>query len=153
MTFEAWIMLAILIVLFGFLVWNKLPAWIVFVGALTVTMTPALALERELLEGSASPAVATAGVLFDVTAGMCSTGAITLIADKFIGLPRTLSNAQVKILPPVAISSAFLQLFILARETCWNFILPEAFNSPRRFAISSIPVSSVAIFASLDCIS
>lgn len=108
MTFEAWIMLAILIVLFGFLVWNKLPAWIVFIGALTVTMTLGLAPERELLEGFASPAVATVGVLFTVAAGMYSTGAITLIADKFIGLPKTLSKAQLKILPPVAISSAFL---------------------------------------------
>ena len=39
MTFESWLMLGILIVMFGFLVWNKLPAWIVFVGALAVTMT------------------------------------------------------------------------------------------------------------------
>ena len=108
MTSEAWIMLAILVVLFGLLVWNKLPAWIVFIGALTVTMTLRLAPEGELLEGFASPAVATVGVLFTVAAGMYSTGAITLIADKLIGLPKTLSTAQIKILPPVSVTSAFL---------------------------------------------
>jgi len=107
-TSEAWIMLAILIVLFGLLVWNKLPAWIVFIGALTVTMTLRLAPEGELLEGFASPAVATVGVLFTVAAGMYSTGAITLIADKLIGLPKTLSTAQIKLLPPVSVTSAFL---------------------------------------------
>ena len=108
MTFDAWIMLIILIVLFGFLIWNKLPAWIVFVGALTITMTLGLAPESELLEGFASPAVATVGVLFTIAAGMYSTGSITLIADKLIGLPKTLNEALRKILPPVTVASAFL---------------------------------------------
>jgi di/tricarboxylate transporter len=108
LTFEAWIMLAILIGMFGLLVWNKLPAWIVFVGTLTVTMTLRLASAGELLEGFANTGVATVAVLFPVAAGMYSTGAITLIADKLIGLPETLNMANLKTLPPVAIASAFL---------------------------------------------
>jgi len=108
MTFEAWIMLGILIVMFALLVWNKLPAWIVFVGTLTVTMTLNLAPAGDLLIGFANPGVATVGVLFPVAAGMYSTGAITLIADKLIGLPETLNMANLKTLPPVAITSAFL---------------------------------------------
>ena len=108
MTSEAWIMLAILIAMFGLLVWNKLPAWIVFVGTLTVTMTLRLASAGELLEGFANTGVATVAVLFPVAAGMYSTGAITLIADKLIGLPETLNMANLKTLPPVAIASAFL---------------------------------------------
>ena len=55
LTFEAWIMLAILVVMFGLLVWNKLPAWIVFVGTLTVTMTLRLAPAGDLLAGFANP--------------------------------------------------------------------------------------------------
>jgi di/tricarboxylate transporter len=108
LTFEAWIMLAILIGMFGLLVWNKLPAWIVFVGTLTVTMTLRLASAGELLEGFANTGVATVAVLFPVAAAMYSTGAITLIADKLIGLPGTLNMANLKTLPPVAIASAFL---------------------------------------------
>jgi di/tricarboxylate transporter len=108
MTFEAWIMLAILVIMFGLLVWNKLPAWIVFVGALAVTMTLQLAPQGELLLGFANPGVATVGVLFPVAAGMYVTGAITLIADKLIGLPGTLNMANLKTLPPVATASAFL---------------------------------------------
>ena len=108
LTFEAWLMLAILIVMFGLLVWNKLPAWIVFVGTLTVTMTLRLAPAGELLQGFANTGVATVGVLFPVAAGMYSTGAITLIADRLIGLPETLNMANLKALPPVAIASAFL---------------------------------------------
>ena len=37
MSFEAWLMLAILIVMFALLVWNKLPAWIVFTGTVCHT--------------------------------------------------------------------------------------------------------------------
>ncbi len=108
MTFEAWIMLSILIIMFGLLVWNKLPAWIVFMGTLTVTMTLQLAPENDLLKGFANSGVATVGVLFTVAAGMYSTGAITIIADRLIGLPKSLNVAQWKILPPVAVGSAFL---------------------------------------------
>ncbi len=108
MTFQAWIMLAILIVMFGLLIWNKLPAWIVFVGTIAVCMTLNLAPEEDLLKGFANSGVVTVGVLFLVAAGMYSTGAITLIADRLIGLPKTLTVAQLKIQPPVAVGSAFL---------------------------------------------
>ena len=101
-------MLGILIVMFALLVWNKFPAWIVFIGALAVTMTLQLAPQGELLLGFANPGVATVGVLFPVAAGMYATGAITLIADKIIGLPGTLNMASMKTLPPVAAASAFL---------------------------------------------
>ena len=43
-----------------------------------------------------------------VAAEMYRTGAITLITDKLIGLPKSLLAAQAKILPPVAVGSAFL---------------------------------------------
>ena len=108
MIFEAWIMLAILVVMFGLLVWNKLPAWIVFVGTLAVTMTLGLAPEGDLFLGFANSGVATVGVLFTVAAGMYATGAISIIADKLIGLPDTLNKANLKTLPPIAIASAFL---------------------------------------------
>lgn len=108
MSFQAWTMLAILAIMFALLIWNKLPAWLVFVGTLAVSMTLRLAPEEDLLKGFANTGVATVGVLFVVAAGMYSTGAITLIADRLIGLPKTLSSAHMKILPPVAIGSAFL---------------------------------------------
>jgi di/tricarboxylate transporter len=101
-------MLAILVAMFALLVWNKLPAWIVFVSTLTVTMTLRLAPASDLLAGFANTGVATVAVLFPVAAGMYSTGAITLIADKLIGLPKTLNVANLKICTPVAIASAFL---------------------------------------------
>jgi hypothetical protein len=61
LTFEAWLMLAILIILFGLFVWSKLPTWIVFVGTVTVTMTLRLASAGALLEDFANTGVATVG--------------------------------------------------------------------------------------------
>ena len=43
MSFEAWLMLAILMVMFALLIWNRLPAWIVFTGTVAVAMTLRLA--------------------------------------------------------------------------------------------------------------
>jgi MFS superfamily sulfate permease-like transporter len=77
MTLEAGIMLIILIVMFGFLVWNKLPAWIVFIGALAVTMTLRLAPEGELLEGFASPAMA--GLLFVIGFRTLKPGQVEMV--------------------------------------------------------------------------
>jgi hypothetical protein len=95
-------MLAILIIMFGLLIWNKLPAWVDFVGDLTVTMTLRLPPEGDLLKGFANPSVVT------VAAGICSTCAISFIADKLVGLPHTLNSAQLEILPRVGAASAFL---------------------------------------------
>jgi len=108
MAFETWLMAGILIAMFALLIDGRLPTWLVFMGALTVSITLRLAPEAKLLSGFANQGVVTVGVLFVVAAGMYSTGAITLIADKIIGLPETLRSAQIRILPPVAVGSAFL---------------------------------------------
>jgi di/tricarboxylate transporter len=105
---EAWITLAILIGMFALLIATELPAWAVFMGTLTVMLTLNLAPQSELLKGFSNPAVITVGALFIVAAGMYSTGAITIIADRIGGLPDSVRRAQLRILPPVAVGSAFL---------------------------------------------
>jgi len=105
---SAWITLAILIVMFAFLVWNKLPSWLVFVGTLTVAMTLKLAPAAALLKGYSNTGVVTVAALYPVAAGMYSTGAISLISEKLIGLPKSILAAQLKIFVPVTFASAFL---------------------------------------------
>ena len=108
MTLAAYITLALLSVLFVLLVKTRIPAPAIFVGALTVAITLRLAPTEELLKGFSNQGMLTVAVLFMVAAGMYATGAITLIMDKLIGLPRTIFGAQIKILPPIAVGSAFL---------------------------------------------
>jgi len=108
MTIAAWLTVAILAGLFILLIATKLPPWVIFLGALTLAITLRLAPENELLLGFANSGVITVGALFMVAAGMYSTGAITMIADRLIGFPRSLRQAQLKILPAIAFGSAFL---------------------------------------------
>ena len=94
--------------MFVFLVWNKLPIWLVFIGTLTVAMTLQLASPAALLKGYSNTGVVTVAALYPVAAGMYATGAISLLSDRIIGLPRSLTMAQFKIFVPISIVSAFL---------------------------------------------
>lgn len=105
---QAWVMLGMLILMFALLIWNRLPAWLVFMGTLTVAMTLKLAPAEALLKGFSNTGVLTVAALFPVAAGMYATGAISLLSQHMIGLPRSVWAAQLRILPPVALGSAFL---------------------------------------------
>jgi Na+/H+ antiporter NhaD/arsenite permease-like protein len=108
MTVEMWVTTMILIGMFGLLIKTKIPPVVIFVGALTLTITFRLAPLGESLKGFSNQGMLTVGALLMVATGMYSTGAITLITEKFIGRPKNLTTAQMKILPPVALGSAFL---------------------------------------------
>ncbi len=108
MTVSAWTTLTLLIAMLVFLVWNKLPIWLVFIGAITVAMTLQLASPAALLKGYSNTGVITVAALYPVAAGMYATGAISLLSEKIIGLPRSITIAQLKIFVPISIVSAFL---------------------------------------------
>ena len=108
MTNPAWITLVLLIAMFVMLVWNKLPIWLVFIGTLTVAMTLRLAPPGALLKGYSNTGVITVAALYPVAAGMYATGAISLLSEKIIGLPKSIMMAQLRIFIPVAMVSAFL---------------------------------------------
>ena len=108
MTVAAWTTLGLLVAMFVMLVWNKVPIWLVFIGALTVAMTLQLASPEALFKGYSNTGVVTVAALYPVAAGMYATGAISLLSERVIGLPRSIGMAQVKIFVPVATASAFL---------------------------------------------
>jgi len=108
MSAQAWSMLGILTVMFALLVWDRFPAWLVFMGTLTAAMTLKLAPADALLKGFSNSGVLTVAALFPVAAGMYATGAISLLSQRLIGLPKSLGMAQLKVMAPVALGSAFL---------------------------------------------
>jgi len=108
MSMDQYLTIAILALTFGLLIKSKIPPVAVFVGALTLTITFRLAPLDQSLKGFSNSGMLTVGALLMVAAGMYRTGAITLITEKLIGHPKTLLAAQAKILPPVAVGSAFL---------------------------------------------
>jgi hypothetical protein len=108
MTADQYITIAILALTFALLIKSKIPPVAVFVSALTLTITFRLAPLNQSLKGFSNPGMLTVGALLMVAAGMYRTCAITLITEKLIGHPKSLMAAQAKILPPVAVGSAFL---------------------------------------------
>jgi di/tricarboxylate transporter len=108
MSIDAWLTIGILTATFIALMATKLPPVTVFLGALTLCITLDLAPLERSLAGFSNAGVLTIGALFMVAAGMYSTGAISLLSEKFIGRPKTMLSAQIKILPPIAFGSAFL---------------------------------------------
>lgn len=63
---------------------------------------------RDAVSQFGSPGLITVGVLFVIVAGLTNTGAMTLLTQKLIGQPKTELKAQLRLLPPVAALSAFL---------------------------------------------
>jgi di/tricarboxylate transporter len=108
MSIDAWLTVGILALTFVALLATKLPPATVFLGALTLSVTFGLAPLDRSLAGFANPGVLTIGALFMVAAGMYTTGAISLLSEKLIGRPKSMLGAQLKILPPISIGSAFL---------------------------------------------
>ena len=105
---EIYLTIAILALTFGLLIFSKLPPAAIFVGALTLTITFKLAPLENSLKGFNNPGVLTVGALFMIAAGMYSTGAISILSEKLIGRPKSVLQAQLKILPNIAFGSAFL---------------------------------------------
>src|SRR5262249_15589970 len=101
-------MLVMLVAMFVLLVSNKVPAWLVFIGTLTVAMTLRLAPDAALLKGFGNTGVITVAALYPVAAGMYATGAISLLSERLIGLPKSIGIAQLKIFAPVSLASAFV---------------------------------------------
>jgi Na+/H+ antiporter NhaD/arsenite permease-like protein len=87
---------------------SKLPPVVIFLGAHTAIFTLRIAPESAVLAGFSNIGVLTVGALSIVAAGMYATGAVTMIANRLIGRAKTVNQAQLKILPPVAAASAFL---------------------------------------------
>jgi hypothetical protein len=133
MSAEQYITIAILAVTFALLIKSTIPPVTVFVGALTLTITFCLAPLSDSLKGFSNPGMLTVGALLMVAAGMYQTGAITLITEKLIARPKSLLGAQTKILPPVAVGSAFLNNTPLV--AMFNLSISE---SLKHFALSGI---------------
>ncbi|HEX8801006.1 MAG TPA: hypothetical protein VF772_20455 [Terriglobales bacterium] len=71
---QAWLTLSLLVAMFLVMAWDKLPTWLVFVGAITIAMTLRLAPADGLLKGFSNAGVLTVAALFPVASGMYSTG-------------------------------------------------------------------------------
>ena len=108
MGLEAAITLAVIGVLLGLLVCTRLSPHLVLLGGLTLLFTLGIVAEKDVLAGFANPGMITVAVLFAVVAGLRETAAMHWLAEPLLGRPHSLGAAQVRIMGPVAVLSAFM---------------------------------------------
>lgn len=99
---------SVLAVMFGFLVTDRFGADSVMLTALTALMVPNIISVTEGLSGFANEGLLTVLVLFVVAEGISKTGALDWYMQKLLGRPETVTSAQLRLMLPIAIVSAFL---------------------------------------------
>lgn len=137
MTFEGWIVLGIILLCLMFLVGTAISVDIILFAGLAVIFILGIIPAEEALSGFSNEGMLTVAALYIVAAGLKETGAIHFIVQKVMGDARTVKKAQLRIMSPVMVMSAFLNntpivaSFIPALER-WS-------------RISQIPVSKILI--------
>jgi di/tricarboxylate transporter len=108
MGWEGWFSIAITTLCFTTLALTRYSADIVMVGGLTLLLLAGVLSPEQALSGLANEGMVTVGVLYVVVAGLRETGGIGWIVHSVLGRPRSLQRAQIRLMAPVAVISAFL---------------------------------------------
>ncbi|MEJ2666054.1 MAG: SLC13 family permease [Deinococcales bacterium] len=90
------------------LLFTPVGADLVFAGALTVLLAGKVLTPAQALAGFGNQGLITVGVLYVVAAGLRETGAVYWISQRLLGRPRTVAGAQLRVMAPVSVVSAFL---------------------------------------------
>ena len=105
---EGWFTVGIVFVAFGCLLWDVIQPDHVMIGAVAVLMAAGVVSVEEGLAGFANEGLLTVAVLFVVAAGISATGGLDWYMSKLLGHPRTIAGAQLRLMIPIAVVSAFL---------------------------------------------
>ena len=104
----AWITILTVLSMFTVLLFTKLRADLVFLGAISILFVTGVLTAKEAFSGFSSTSVVIIGVLFVVVAGLTYTGVLQWIVKHLLGQPSSYSKAVVRLMLPVATLSSFL---------------------------------------------
>ena len=104
----AWITIVTVFSMFTVLLFTKLRADAVFLGAIGVLYVTGVLDAKDAFSGFSSSSVITVGVLFVVVAGLTHTGVLQWIVKHLLGTPNSYSKAVTRLMLPVAVLSSFL---------------------------------------------
>ena len=104
----AWITIVTVLSMFTVLLFTKLRADLVFLGAIAILFVTGVLDAKEAFSGFSSTSVVIIGVLFVVVAGLTHTGVLQWIVKHLLGQPKSYSKAVVRLMLPVAALSSFL---------------------------------------------
>jgi len=105
---HAWITIITVLALFSILLFTKIRADAVFLGAMVILYVTGVLNAKEAFSGLSQSSVVVVGVLFVVVAGLTYTGVLQWIVKNLLGQPKRWSSAVVRLMLPVAGLSSFL---------------------------------------------
>ncbi len=144
MGWEAWFTVSVVVGVLGVLSFSRLPADMVFLGGLTLLLISGVVSPGEAFQGLGNQGLITVAVLYVVVAGLQETGGIHWIVQRVLGKPRSLGHAQVRVMGPVAILSAFLN-----NTPVVAMLIPAVSEWSRKFGLAAsklmMPLSYAAI--------
>lgn len=108
MTLAGWTVIAVVVFCLILLIKTRISADVVFLGGLTVLIVSQVIPASEALVGFSNQGMLTVAALYVVAAGLKETGAIQYVINKIIGRSRSIRRAQLRIMAPVMVFSAFL---------------------------------------------
>ncbi|GAX22224.1 hypothetical protein FisN_19Lh292 [Fistulifera solaris] len=98
----------VIVVMFAALITDRIGADHIMLIAMTMFMVAGIITVKEGLAGFANTGLITVMVLFVVAEGISKTGALDWYMAKLLGTPKSIASAQLRILIPITIVSAFL---------------------------------------------
>jgi di/tricarboxylate transporter len=141
---DAWLTLTTVMVTAALLIGTRVAPDLILVGALTVLIVGQVMTPSEALVGVGNPGLATVAVLYVVVAGLVDTGAVHALGARLLGRPRSLGLAQLRLMLPVSVLSAFLN-----NTPVVAMLVPAVEDWARRYRLSvsrfMIPLSYAAI--------
>lgn len=144
MPLEAWFTLGVVVVMLGVLTLTRIAPDVVFVGGLSLLLVSRVITPAEALAGLANQGVVTVGVLYVVVAGLRETGGIGWLVQRLLKQPRSLPDAQLKLMTPVTFMSAFLN-----NTPVVAMLIPAVNDWAKKYGLSAsklmIPLSYAAI--------
>jgi di/tricarboxylate transporter len=108
MTLEAWIAVGVVVGVFAALALGRHPPHQILLVGLAVLVVSGVLDPTAAFAGFGNTGLITVGVLFVVAGGLRQTGALAYFLQAALGRPKSATAAQMRLVPPVAIGSAFL---------------------------------------------
>uniref|UniRef100_A0A061S8X4 Sodium sulfate co-transporter n=1 Tax=Tetraselmis sp. GSL018 TaxID=582737 RepID=A0A061S8X4_9CHLO len=108
LAWDGWLTLAVMVVGLAVMATDRLGPDFVFLGMLGTLMASTVITLKEGLSGFSNSGLLTVMILFPVAEGISQTGGLDRLLMGLLGKPGSLVAAQVRMMGPVAVLSAFL---------------------------------------------
>lgn len=108
LSFAAWFVVFIVILVFVLQICTKLPSDFVFLGGMGLLLVSGVIPVNSVLGSFSSNTVVLIGVLFVVICGLVQTGFMQWVVQYCLGSPKTYNKAIIRLMLPVAALSSFL---------------------------------------------